>query len=177
MKKIFTLSFLLLAAASIHAQKITVLKSAGEGLGFLGLAISENGRYVCGDSEAGTGFIWDMQTNTTFYDAEKYPEASLERVSDNGVAVGYWGDDAVTFDINGTMTKLEAEQGSPLAKAKYITPDGKMVVGSIYNESYVSHGCVWIEGNKILLPEPTTEEIGFSVNGTQAIAASSGGRS
>lgn len=69
MKKIFTLSFLLLAAASIHAQKITVLKSAGEGLGFLGLAISENGRYVCGDSEAGTGFIWDMQTNTTFYDA------------------------------------------------------------------------------------------------------------
>lgn len=176
MKKIFTLSFLLLAAASIHAQKITVLKSAGEGLGFLGLAISENGRYVCGDSEAGTGFIWDMQTNTTFYDAEKYPEASLERVSDNGVAVGYWGDDAVTFDINGTMTKLEAEQGSPLAKAKYITPDGKMVVGSIYNENYVSHGCIWTEGKKILLPEPTTEEIGFSINGTQAISASSDGK-
>lgn len=176
MKKIFTLSFLLLAAASIHAQKITVLKSAGEGLGFLGLAISENGKYVCGDSESGTGFIWNMETNTVVYDADNYPEASFMSISNNGVATGYWGDNAVTFNINGTMTKLDTESGGPLTTARHITPDGKMVVGSIYDENYVSRGCIWTEGNKILLPEPTTDEIGFEVNGTQAIGASSDGK-
>lgn len=171
MRKIFTLFLFALVATGASAQKITILKN-----GYLGLAVSENGKYVCGDSELGSAFIWDVENNTVVTDADKYPEASACSISDEGLAVGYIGDEAVSFDLQGSMTKLNDESYTGFSTSKWITPDGKTIVGSDFDESYSTHACVWKNGVKTLLPEPTTDELGFETNGTQAIAASSDGK-
>lgn len=171
MKKIFTLSVAALFATMVSSQTIKILPG-----GYQALAISDNGKYVSGNSEAYSSFIWDWQNDKVVEDAENLPEGSAEGVADNGVASVSTGDEGATFGIDGKIAKLPLAEGYPMSLARSINADGTVVAGCVFNESYMSHACVWKNGEIIALTEPTTEEIGFEVNGTQAIDISADGK-
>ena len=134
------------------------------GLYYMGLDISSNGQYVCGTTGEGYMFITDLTTGTTSISEGEMVEA--RGVSDDGVAVGY-NPNAVTLNIDGTLTELEpgAELGS---LAEDITPDGSLIVGYSDFASSFPHACVYKDGVKTMLPEPTDKWLGFTDNGTQA---------
>ena len=129
----------------------------------MGLDISSNGRYVCGATGTGGMFIADLTTGTTQVVAGESIEA--RGVSDDGVAVGF-NPNAVTFDISGTQTEIEP--GTTGSMAEDITPDGSLIVGYSDFDGVYPHACVYKNGVKTMLPEPTDKWLGFVDNGTQA---------
>lgn len=171
MKKIFTLSVAALFAAMSYSQTIKTLPG-----NYMTIAISDNGKYAAGTSEANNPIIWDWQNDRVIEDAEKLPEGTAEGIANTGVAVAYTGDEAATFSVDGTIVRLPMVDGYPMALAKAVNADGTIVAGCIANEAYVTHACVWQDGKMTMLPEPTTEEIGFEVNGTQATDMSADGK-
>lgn len=170
MKKNITLLFLALTTAA-SAQTMKTAEGS-----ILGLHVSANGKYVCGDSEEGAAFIWDIEKNTVITNSELYGESSAVAVSNNGTATGYLGDGAMKYTAaDGVMTMLDGEDSETLSTAKYITPDGNLIVGANFDEAYRQQACIWKDGTKIVLPQPTTEELGFECNGSMAISASDDG--
>lgn len=170
MKRTFTLLFLTLIALGISAQKMKTLDGS-----YMGLFASTDGKYVCGDSQMGVAFIWNVENNTVTTDAEYENESSATGISNDGTAVGYWGDYAAKYTPEGKFIKLDGEDSEEMSIASRITPDGSVIVGCNMTASYVQHACVWENGKKTMLPEPTAEEVGFPVFGTNAIDVSNDG--
>ena len=144
-----------------------------EDVGFMGLSISSDGHYISGTTSLGNMFIADVTTG----ESKVIEGTSLEScgVSDEGVAVGYlpnsYTPSAITFDLAGNTTNLEDE--GTVSKANGITPDGKLIVGSVYTEH--TQAAVWVDGERTLLPESTDEWLGFESWGTEAKYASADG--
>lgn len=67
-------------------------------------------------------------------------------VSSTGVAVGFNGPGR-TFDITGKATDI-----TDMGLLEDITPDGKMISGSIIGElGYDTHACIWKDGEPAML--------------------------
>ncbi|MCD8297372.1 MAG: hypothetical protein LUC88_07350 [Prevotella sp.] len=147
-------------------------------VGLRGLAMSPSGRYIAGvlgvTASAGT-FIIDTETGEICI-CETGGE--FRGVSDTGVAIGYGQGGAITCDMEGKVTSL-VKGGSGIGNA--ITPDGTLCVGNVYRNyadggsAWYTHACYWKDGETVLLPEPTAEELGFRTDGTSATAVSADG--
>lgn len=164
MNKRYFLSFILLsvgALATVKAQKMTVLSNRNS-LNFMGIAISPNGKYICGtDLETGM-FVADWANQKVTYSptSDMQLGAEMTSVSNDGVACGIDGP-AVTFDINGVRTQLD----TVYSVAEAISPDGQIVVGTSDYRDGIEHPRLWRNGEKFVLPEPRSEWAGYTVRG------------
>ncbi|MCD8203488.1 MAG: hypothetical protein LUD48_07585 [Prevotella sp.] len=179
MKKFLLTFFVAVTGMTCMAQNYGfTLYTSEEYLGLRGLALSANGRYIAGvlGVSAGNGtFILDTQTG----DLQICETGGEFRgVSDTGVAIGYGQGGVITCDMEGNVTSL-VQGGSGIGNA--ITPDGTLAVGNVYRDyadggsAWYTHACYWKDGETVLLPEPTAEELGFGTDGTSAIGVSADG--
>ena len=156
--------------------------------GVMSQAISPNHRYIAGtvtninDGKSGI-FVYDLESDKCVIQPDvNYTGLNLSAVTDDGVAVGYNGDDAdnwliaaTTLSIDGETTKLQAPEESS-SYAYDITDDGKTIVGYYAsNMDFVSHACVWKDGKIEDLPVPASEEAGMTVSGSEAKYVSADG--
>lgn len=145
----------------------------GEDVGFMGLDISSNGRYICGTTSMGNMFIADVTTGQSRIIEGENIEA--RGVSDDGQAVGYasglYTASAVVFGLEGEPAYLESD--GVICTAEDITPDGSLIVGSVSDDR--SQAVIWSDGVRTMLPEPTDKWLGFSNLGTVAKYASADG--
>ena len=166
------------------AQSVRVFKRIntddGYSYEFMSKAISPNKRYIAGcvsdyiNMSYGV-MIYDLQTDTYSIapDAD-FMGSSLDAVTDDGVAVGYNGP-AVKYSISGETTALDTPEGYG-AKAMAVSDDASVVAGEYYSLSdYQAHACVWVDDEFTPLPEPTAEEAGISVEGSEALYINSDG--
>ncbi len=176
-KSYILLSLGLLASATSFSQSLHKVENP-EGRELRTLAISPNGKYIAGsDFSERRVFVSDWAKNeTTIGMGELSIEANVTGVNDNGVAAGLSAGGAFTLAADGTETYLanNEEVGST---AHAISNDGTLVVGSTYalDGQMLQHACYWKNGELVALPEPTTEEVGFNVNGTCASYVSGDG--
>lgn len=174
MKKILlTLAVIAAASSQSFAQNgLTVFTNPEDGMLEL-TAISPDGKYIAGSVYGkGQAFVADWKGGNFTYitaTADQWGEIedaniNLAKVNNNGKAVGYDGESAITFSITGDSLHLE----NP-AYAKDITDDGSFIVGNCdWDESYYTHACYWNDGVRTLLPEPTDSWATYVVNGTSA---------
>lgn len=165
MKKILFTSIVLAQTCLAFGQNgLTVFTPSAENGGLQGLAISENGKYICGSTDAYDGFIADVETQEVKFDvATDDMGCEYRAVSSTGVAVGFNGPGR-TFDITGKATDI-----TDMGLLEDITPDGKMISGSIIGElGYDTHACIWKDGEPAMLAEPADAWMGFETYGTSA---------
>lgn len=178
MKKIFTLCCLA-AATCANAQTLTKFNTESIENGYQIMDISNNGKYIGGVTAQNEMFMIEVETKKTVI-KEMLDEwgAEVRGVSNNGIGVGYNGP-AATLSINGDFKIIEEATEEYNTLAEDITDDDKIIVGSInsntYMEGWQKKPCVWIDGVRTMLPEPTTEQIGFNYNGASAKRVSADG--
>lgn len=156
-----------LVSGTLSAQTISWLPS-DDTHDYQGLAISANGRFLSGLSKATTsGFVWDTTSATEYLTGEDNGTIMLG-VADNGTAVGYDADDAPTiFDM--TTQSTYAIESNIKAIPYSISSDGKLIVGYTAEDDGNVHACIWKEGKRTMLPEPTSGEAFLSaIAGTDA---------
>lgn len=176
-KSYILLSLGLLASATSFSQTLHKVENP-EGRELRTLAISPNGKYIAGsDFTEKRVFVCDWEKNqTTIGMGDLTLEANVTGVNDNGVAAGLSAGGAFTLAADGTETYLsDNEVDGNTAHA--ISNDGTLVVGSTYANDglMIQHACYWKNGERVALPEPTSEEAGFTVNGTCASYVSGDG--
>lgn len=174
-------SYLMAAAflwgAAVCAQSLT-LSPLTEGLQLEALGMSANHRYICGLNVASyQGFVWDTQSNQVIQHTGDYANCDFRAVTNEGVAYGILGlDDMVTtnaacFGSDGKPVIVDDKMSQIFA----VTPDGKVAVGCLLDEMWSPSACVWIEGERIMLPCPTAEECGIANDGANAQFVSADG--
>ena len=164
------------------AQQFRVLDDitdkSGDGYVVWGESISPNHRYVAGQAISKvtgyTGcFVYDLETDR--YAVLPGPGdlgGDIRGVNDDGVAAGC-NPNALLLSVDGTQTDLETPADCESA-AWDLSDVGNVAVGSYWSiNDYREHACVWKDGKIQYLPEPTTEEMGFTVWGTSANYCSS----
>lgn len=168
-RTLLVLSIAAIFGTDAAAQKLTVLPDE-DGRMFMGQAISANGKYVCGSDAAYGMFVADWAAGKVVYAETTDDEgegAELRSVSNDGLAVGYDGP-AVAYDISGQKTYLGTVDGL----AESITPDGKKIAGSEYENYSNQHAFIWVKGNdgyvKTALAEPRDAYLGYTIKGTTA---------
>ena len=187
MKKFFTLSLMaMFAGASITAQTLTTITTDEDVMYFGGhqpLAISPNGRYVSGSTAAFMMFTYDMQAQKSVVftsdmgSAYENWGAELRDINNNGVAVGFDDNGGVIIDENGNYNLIEPfSDEANIILFERVSEDGSIIVGSVSDASWMQKACYWENGEKKFLPAPTSEEMGFSVNGTAAKFVSADGK-
>ncbi len=204
MKKNFLLIVAMLFSASVFAQTPFVvgpIVANGHDAKLLGEAMSQNRLYVGGvDQSDMIPMIWNTETGEVMeiverdsifveWDEESYWEytmktGSFHAVNNAGVAVGsLTSADYVSHPImaradgQGDYTILYETEGNAGCEAYGITEDGSTIVGFYFDESWVTHACVWTNGGTTLttLPTPTSAEMGFEVDYASARWISSDG--
>lgn len=164
MKKLFftVLTVLGIGSTAVAQDGFTVIQSENN---LRGIAISSNGNYIVGSTYEGQSFMYDVQKNSVLTFGL---EADARSVSDNGVATGYDVMAPYTFSADGTSAQLEQVGYGGIAES--ITADGKVIAGSTdWDDAiYATHACIWKDGQVEFLPEPTSEWLGFTNNGTAA---------
>lgn len=179
---------LLLAAAfaacgaAASAQTINILPNTDtdeEGLyvngGWMPLAISTSGQYVCGSTGYGAGFVWDI-ANDKRADVMPLDDMGCEyrHVSDDGLAVGFNGPATMLNCATSEETIVWGNTDAYQTLAEDISADGTTIIGEIANydmtaeDSWQTKGVVWKDGEMTILPCPTEEQMGFEVSGTKA---------
>lgn len=169
-----------LAASGQSMQVIdNITDGSGASYQLMSQAISPNHRYIAGiaidyDTYEYGAFVYDLETEAFAFFAEvDLWGADLRAVNDDGEAVGYNGP-GVKVSIDGTVTELETPDGCR-AYPMDMSDDG-LVAGYYYYETdYMSHACVWKDGQLVNLPEPTSEDTGFDVYGSEAYYMSADG--
>lgn len=167
MKKSLLTTLALASACISFAQNgLTVLPlgPTADEWGMQGLAISDNGKYVCGATGDMSGFLTEVATGTTLVDApmDDYG-CEFRGVSNEGLAVGF-NIMARTLDMNG-----EAVSYGTNTMFEDVTPDGKIISGSVSDDAgFFTHAAVWKDGEMTQLPEPSNGWCGFETNGTSA---------
>lgn len=172
MKRIVLSSFLTISvvmSASAQSSGIKILsidETENEmPVQLMGLAISENGKYVAGTTMYSGSFVCEWQTGKYAYISSS--DSQLRGVDNNGRGVGYDNYTPITLSIDGTKSAFEAGGDGGIAEAT--TPDGSIVCGSgDWVDFYATHACIWKKNVKASLPEPTNKWLGFTNNGTSA---------
>ena len=143
-------------------------------------AVSPNHRYAAGPAfnmETGTFgmFVYDIETGK--YNVQAALDdfgADIREVNNDGVATGY-NEQACFLNIDGTVDYFEAEEGMSTI-ARDASDDLSVTVGCYYlSNGYLTTACVWKDGERIDLPVPTDEELGFETNGSSAYYTNSDG--
>ena len=143
-------------------------------------AVSPNHRYVAGPAyniETGAYgmFVYDIETDNYAVEAALDDfGADIREVNNDGVATGY-NEQACFFNINGTVDYFYAEEEMSTI-ARDASDDLSVAVGCYYlTTGYLTTACVWKDGNRMDLPVPTDEELGFETNGSSAYYTNSDG--
>ena len=177
-KSLLSLALAVAIPAAISAQSLVIINDdlGIENYGGLqGLSISENGKWISGSTQAYAGFLLNMETAAVIYD-EALDDfgCELRSVSNTGKAVGM-NVNAITIDALGSKQILETPDGNQ-SIANDITPDGSLIVGLTYDEGYRETPVIWnADGSLVSLPVPTTEDMGFEVNGGRCCKVSEDG--
>ncbi len=180
MKKLLMTAFIAVTSAVSFAQDYGLKTFTSDEYPYVrGLALSTDGKYIAGAlgmSSEGS-FIIDTENDYWMIYTAQSTGTQARGVSDTGVAVGY-DIYPMTFSITGETTILEGGQGEA-SFAEGITPDGTIIVGSISDSenSWVGHACYWKDGELVLLPEPSKEDVGVekTMDGTHAVKISADG--
>lgn len=177
-KTLLTLALSIVVSTFAWAQQLSIITDeAGTQGAIQVLTMSDNGMYVAGTTETMAGFVMNVATGAIVYD-EALDEFGCEMrgVSNDGIAVGLNGN-AIILNVNtGEKTELETPANNT-SIANAITPDGSLIVGLCYHDGFVENPAIWDQfGVLTLLPEPTPEELGFTYNGSRAVAVSEDGK-
>lgn len=177
-KTLLTLALSIVVSAFAWAQQLSIITDETGTQGAIQvLTMSDNGMYVAGTTETMAGFVMNVATGAIVYD-EALDEFGCEMrgVSNDGIAVGINGN-AIILNVN-TGEKMELETpANNTSIANAITPDGSLIVGLCYHDGFVENPAIWDQfGVLTLLPEPTPEELGFTYNGSRAVAVSEDGK-
>lgn len=167
--------------------------------GFFGEGISEDGSYMAGSYQFETAAIWDIQNEKLIMGTTS---GTLHAVNKNGVAAGASDSYAIIYDKDKNVTNLytntaiekssytdpftgelveteaPAESGS---EAYAISEDGKLAAGFFFDSSWKTSACVWKApftgaNDRVVLPLPSENEIGWMINGSEARWISSDGK-
>lgn len=168
MKKLFTLTLSFALCASVYADTTKMLK-VGDGIpdqdepSIIALAMSPNGKYVCGSAGYGMGFfVADVETNKVSWDFGDPDEEGnqLRNVDNNGLAIGFTTA-GITYSIDGVLTELETPEGefrSVIGEA--LTNDGSMMLGSLVGSTFATQAAYSTNGSDwTFLPGPTAEQL------------------
>ncbi len=172
-KTLLTLAVIAAASYQSFAQNgLTVFTNPEDGMLEL-TAISPDGKYIAGAVYGkGQAFVSDWKSGNFTYvnaTADQWGEVedaniNLYKVNNNGKAVGYDGETAITFNFEGDTLHLETP-----GIAKDLTEDESLIVGNCdWDDSYYTHACYWTDGVKTLLPEPSDSWATYTVNGASA---------
>lgn len=166
MKKILTLSLLLLGSGIIRAEALQIF-SLGEGTPgidepqLMGLGISPNGRYVCGAVEMGSGiFVADCASGGVKWSMAGDAGGELRHIDNSGVAIGFT-DSAVLYSYsNDEVTDLKIPAGVKYILGESLTNDGSMLVGSLVIQGFNTQAAYTTDREEwICLPFPAEEEM------------------
>lgn len=172
MKRSYVLSMALLLGISASAEELTLVGLTGKDMpgapeemhiGTNALAISPDGKYLCGVIENAAGiFISDWKNNSTKWMlANDDSGAELRNVNNNGDAVGFDGPGIIYSFSTGQQTELNAPEGMEYVIGQALTNDGSIIAGSIVAESFKTLAAVKKgDADWQLLPIPSDEELG-----------------
>ncbi|MDE5789760.1 MAG: hypothetical protein K2H96_00825 [Muribaculaceae bacterium] len=168
MKKLLTLAIFLAACSYASADELTVFR-CGDGIPgidepqLMGLGISPQGKYVCGAIEKGAGiFVANVETGEVKWTIPEGDEGGeLRHVDDNGLSIGV-SDRGILFSFDsGLVTDLVVPEGTRYILGEDLTNSGKMLVGSLSQESFRTYGAYTYDAeNWTILPLPTKQELG-----------------
>ena len=168
MKKTLTLFLALLATCAAGAQSLKVIGGSSDN--YMLLSVSANGKYAAGINQStNNSILWDINSGEVLETAN---QETANCVNNEGVMVGYQGDYPVKILPDLTVVQLLTDT---MGMANAISDDG-LICGATMDAGYITHACVWKDGQTIMLPEPTTEEAGTEVNGTSAKYISGDGK-
>ena len=168
MKKTLTLFLALLATCAAGAQSLKVIGGSSDN--YMLLSVSANGKYAAGINQStNNSILWDINSGEVLETAN---QETANCVNNEGVMVGYQGDYPVKILPDLTVVQLLTDT---MGMANAISDDG-IICGATMDAGYITHACVWKDGQTIMLPEPTTEEAGTEVNGTSAKYISGDGK-
>ncbi len=103
-----------------------------------GMDLSANGQYVCGILEMGSGFfVGDWRAKTFVYGMSETDDSELRHVDNQGVAIGYDGDECMTFNTSEVEKFIVAPEGYKYVLGEDITDDGSILVGSAMGAGYI----------------------------------------
>lgn len=182
MKKIYLLAAVVSASMlSARAEVTVTLSEINDNCQLMGEAMSPNGKYVVGANYATFApFAWDVENNQYYDYTDAEEGATFHAASNNGVFVGESDFHAICATPGGEIQVLwfnEGEQmyneefdfwyttGDAGASAFAVTADGETIFGFYYDQSYYTTPCYWRNGERVDLPLPTAEEVGFEIGG------------
>ena len=175
MKKLLTLSSILALCAlcaSASEDTLKLFSASGDGnpqMGepsLMGLAISANGKYICGAGEMGAiVFVADRETGEVKWAiAEGDNGGELRHIDNEGTAIGFCDDEdaATLYSFNNPVfNNIHAPAGFRGVMGEAISNDGSIITGSLTQQSFDTKGAYRIgDGEWQLLDIPTEEEIG-----------------
>ncbi|MDE6681914.1 MAG: hypothetical protein K2J87_00640 [Muribaculaceae bacterium] len=168
MKKTVTFLLSLAVCTSVSAESIKVF-SCGLGVPgldepqLMGLGMSPNGKYVCGAIEQGFGiFVGNVETGEVKWAIPDGDDGGeLRHVDDHGLAIGI-GEGGILYSFDsGEISELIVPAGTRGVIGEDLTENGKMMVGSIKDNSFTTLGAYTMDGeNWTTLPLPNREELG-----------------
>lgn len=181
-----------LSLLSAHAEVTIKISDVNEDCQLMGEAMSPNCKYVVGSNFATLApCVWDVETNT-YYNYECDGEsASFHASSNNGLFVGDDGTQAAYATIGGELQNLWYNVGEEVyneeldfwystgdagSSAYAVTADGETIFGFYFDATYYTTPCYWRNGERVDLPIPTEEEVGFEVSGAEVRWCTSDGK-
>ena len=178
MKKSILFATMLAVMGTAQAQKLTYIPWTENAL-LEGVCVSPNGEYIGGTDLEGRAFIYSTQTGEIkFYvhpdleAGDQSKDSRVNSINDNGVGVGYYGDNASRFDFAaGTHT----ESFGDMSYSTFISNDGTFECGFTWDNAYVRTPYVMVNGEKQLLPEATDAWMGYTTDGFSPRSASDDG--
>ena len=130
--------------------------------------MSTNGRYIIGGTYTAGGFVYDVET-------DEFRLLSTSGVANNGDALT--GAGVVNLHTGDVAYTLERPSGSySFLMTTGISGDGHVVTGTGGTDWTNLNPLCWIDGRLLILPFPSTAEVGtFKVNGCRANGVSDDG--
>lgn len=147
------------------------------------LGMSDNHRFITGlNVSTYRSFIWDTETNTVYQHAGDHVNSDFRSITDDGVAYGILSPDGSEdmMDVHtahfGTDGEVTIDTNSEMTQVFDVTPDGTIAVGCILDEMWLPTPCLWKNGERLMLPLPSSAEAGIEHDGANAMFVSADGK-